>query len=838
MNKKPGYEELEQRIRELEKEVVKCKQKADAFKEEGQQLISLFDNIDEIVYVADPETYELLYVNAPVKAIFGKDIIGRKCYKVFQSLDGPCDFCTNPVIFKKGFDKAHIWEFQNRIDKRWYRCIDKAIKWPDGRMVRYEMAIDIHDRKRSEEALKESEKRFSTFMDHLPGSAFMKDEQSQYIYVNKYLLDTFGKKEWLNRPMYELFPEGLAGDFVSGDKKTMEKGVQVFTNTMTDKNGVKHVYRTYKFPIFREGKPVIIGGMGIDITDQVKAEEALSTRLRYEKGLARCSRELLEETENALPEAIRHLLEAAESDRVYVFENFLDDVDGLCARQIDEVCAPGVKPEIDNPVLQHLSYKDGGNVSEWQKSLSRGDQVKGVIDDFPATVRSFMESQDILSTLIIPIFIKGKWYGFIGFDETRRKREWIDEDVMLLQTAAEMIGTYLERKQAEENTKRLESRLRQAQKMEAIGTLAGGIAHDFNNVLYPIFGYTEMTMDEVAEKSIARKNLEGVLKAAKRARDLVQQILTFSRQSEQERRPIKIQPLIKEALKLLRSSLPTTIEINQYLDRECGAIMADSTQIHQIVMNLCTNAYHAMREKGGVLEVGIRNVEFGMGSVDKKDKEERSSIEYPVLKTGKYLELTVSDTGHGMSRDVMSRIFDPYFTTKAAGDGTGMGLAVTYGIVKSHGGDIRVYSKEGEGTTFHVYLPVVERDVVKPKTGHTGIIQRGDEQQIVEVTRQMLERSGYHVTPRTSSVEALEAFRAQPGKFDLVITDMTMPNMTGSELAASLLEIRPDIPIILCTGFSEVVSEEKAKEIGIREYVMKPIIWSEITSAIRRVLDT
>ena len=796
MNKKPGYEELERRIRELEEEIVVCKEAVVAAKDERRQFVSIFDTIDEMVYVADPETYELLYVNAPVKNVFGQDIIGKKCYEVLQGLNSPCDFCTNPIIFNENFGETHIWEFQNRENKRWYRCIDKAIPWPDGRMVRYEIAIDIHDRIEAEEALKESEKRFSTFMDHLPGSAFMKNEKSQYIYVNKFMGDTFGAKEWLNRPMHELFPEELAKEFIAGDIKTLKQGAQIITNSLPTKDGVNRTYRTYKFPILREGKPPIVGGMGVEITEQVKAEEALKESEENYRTLVESSSDaiVMLNTERKIVSCNQAFLD--------LFGYEINEIEGRLIRiihQSDESFRSfGEKAY---PVIKRVgSYR-----TEWEFMHKDGSTIP--VETITSSIKSSYGS------------IRG--YVAIMRDNT-------------------------ERKQIEEEKKRLEDQLQKAQKMEAIGTLAGGIAHDFNNVLYPIFGYTEMTMDEVAEKSIARKNLEGVLKAAKRARDLVQQILTFSRQSEQERRPIKIQPVIKEALKLLRSSLPTTIKINQYLDRECGAIMADSTQIHQIVMNLCTNAYHAMREKGGVLEVGIRNVEFGMGSVDKKDKEERSSIEYPVLKTGKYLELTVSDTGHGMSRDVMSRIFDPYFTTKAPGDGTGMGLAVTYGIAKSHGGDIRVYSKEGEGTTFHVYMPVVERDVVKPKAEHTDIIQRGDEhillvddeQQLVQMIQQMLERSGYHVTPRTSSVEALEAFRAQSGKFDLVITDMTMPNMTGSELAASLLEIRPDIPIILCTGFSEVVSEEKAKEIGIREYVMKPIIWSEITSAIRRVLDT
>jgi CheY-like chemotaxis protein len=371
--------------------------------------------------------------------------------------------------------------------------------------------------------------------------------------------------------------------------------------------------------------------------------------------------------------------------------------------------------------------------------------------------------------------------------------------------------------------------------MEAIGTLAGGIAHDLNNILYPIIGYTEMTMDDVPEDSVPRSNLEEVLKAANRAKGLVQQILAFSRQIEQERKPLKIQPIIKEALKLLRASLPSTIKITQNIDEDCASTLADTIQIHQVMMNLCTNAYQAMHDKGGVLEVALTEVDIGSGNLDPD----------LVLNPGQYLRLTVSDTGHGMEHAVMERVFHPYFTTKGPGGGTGMGLAVVHGIVKGYGGDITVYSEREKGTTFHVYLPRIDTGTLEPKTIFKDLVQKGnerilfvdDEAQIVRMVQQMLERLGYHVTARTSSVEALEAFRAQPDKFDLVITDLTMPNMTGTELTPKLVEIRPDIPIILCTGFSEVIAEEKAKAIGIREYLMKPVVQSEIAKSIRRVLD-
>jgi len=393
-----------------------------------------------------------------------------------------------------------------------------------------------------------------------------------------------------------------------------------------------------------------------------------------------------------------------------------------------------------------------------------------------------------------------------------------------------------ERKQAEKEKKELETMLRQAQKMEAIGTLAGGISHDFNNILFPIIGYVEMTMDDLPPESIGRKNLAEVLKAAERARKLIQQILIFSRQKDQELKPLKIQPIIKESLKLLRATLPSTIEIRQNINNKCGPVLADPTQIHQIMMNLCTNAYHAMLKSGGVLYVELKEI-----SVISDDPEHLSN-----MNQGSYLKLSVKDTGHGIPPDIIDRIFEPYFTTKDKEKGTGLGLAVVHGIVRNHKGYISVNSEPGKGTLFNIWFPLIEiRSSVSEMqnihetvpTGNERILVIDDEEQIIQMQKQLLERLGYKVTTRTSSLDAFETFKESPGDFDLVITDMTMPNMTGIELSRSLMNIRPDIPVILCTGFSEIITEENAKAFGIREFVMKPILRNNIARAIRRALE-
>jgi PAS domain S-box-containing protein len=392
-----------------------------------------------------------------------------------------------------------------------------------------------------------------------------------------------------------------------------------------------------------------------------------------------------------------------------------------------------------------------------------------------------------------------------------------------------------DRKLAEEEKKKLEAQLQQAQKMESIGTLAGGIAHDFNNILSPIILYAEMVLEDISEDSPLRFSIEEIYRASLRAKDLVKQILTFSHQAEQEKIPLKISPIVKEALKLLRASLPSTIEIRQNIEVKDSVVLADPTQIHQILMNLCTNAAHSMRDRGGVLEVSLVDVVLHSDDIDHPGD----------LDPGQYTKLTVSDTGHGIEPAIMERIFDPYFTTQEKGKGTGLGLSVVHGIVNTHGGHISVYSEPGKGARFDVFLPLFDSADIKAEiisldklaAGDEHILLVDDEKVVVDVVQQMLERLGYQVTVRTSSIEALEVFRASKDKFDLVITDLTMPNMTGDKLAGELMNIRPDIPIIICTGFSEKMSKERAEALGIKGLLMKPIVKSDLAKTVRELID-
>ena len=392
-----------------------------------------------------------------------------------------------------------------------------------------------------------------------------------------------------------------------------------------------------------------------------------------------------------------------------------------------------------------------------------------------------------------------------------------------------------ERKRAEEEKNSLEAQLRQAQKMEALGTLAGGIAHDFNNILAAMMGYTELALYNVPEDMPIKNHLEQVLKSGVRAKNLIQQILSFSRRAEPEKKPVQIASAVIESVKLLRATLPTMIEIVQEVEAGPHTVLADPTQINQLLMNLGTNAAHAMRERGGVLKIRLEKIML----------DAKSAASHVGLNPGPYAKITVSDTGEGMDKDKVERIFEPFFTTKDTGEGTGMGLSVVHGIVKAHGGEITVQSEPGKGAEFCVYLPLIETEGEEEAPIETESVPKGsehilfvdDEELLVAIGQQMLERLGYKVTAKTSSIEALEVFKAKPDRFDLVITDQTMPKMSGLELAREILTIRPDMPVIICTGFSAQMTPDRVEAIGIRRVLMKPFVARDVAEVIREVLD-
>ena len=658
-----------------------------------------------------------------------------------------------------------------------------------GTILSYDGLVkDVTERKKVESALIESEEKYRLLFEEAIDSIFVADVETGIItdcnqaalkLVEKQKSELIGKHQSLLHP-----PQQTEGGFTETFRQhSQEKNGRFLETRVITKNGeMKDV--EVKSNLFQINNKKMMQGIFHDITGRKKADTLLresEERLRTMFEEAPLGIALIDSLTGRIYEVNPKFAEIAGQTR-----EKMRTIDWMSITHPDDL-----QEDLDNMALLNAGKITGFNM---KKRYIRPDG-----------------SVVWINMTIAPMQVEFK---------TQHRHLCMIEDMT-------------QSKQIEDERAQMQTQLRQTQKMEAIGTLAGGIAHDFNNILAALIGYADLALDDTSKGTKVYENIEEVLVAANRAKELVKQILTFSRKDEARLVPVNINHIIQEALKLLRASLPTTIEIQQ--DINCNSsIMADETHIHQVLMNLCTNAASAMSDNGGVLEVKLADVNIDSDIIT-SDRN---------LQPGSYVKLTVKDTGCGMSKDVAERIFEPFFTTKGVGKGTGLGLSVVHGIVENHNGIITVDSKPGQGTTFTILFPCVE-DIKNKETedskvayGHgEQILFVDDEQPLVDVTTQMLRRIGYKAVGKTNSLEALEAFQKAPGIFDLVIADQTMPRMTGTELAKELMNIRPDIPIILCTGFSNSVNSESAKAFGIRKLIMKPVNREEISLVIREILD-
>ena len=505
------------------------------------------------------------------------------------------------------------------------------------------------------------------------------------------------------------------------------------------------------------------------------------------------------------------------NDDLNTISSFLEDLIPDCLIIPAQTGIVGIESTMtESPEMVLLDLEPGGNDQyEVCRTLKSGENTK----DIPILLMADPQSDS-------KNHVKGLEAGAVGL-----LRKPIDRTELAVQVNLVMQISDLENEKAE-----LKRQLQQAQKMESIGTLAGGIAHEFNNILFPIIGYTEMCMYDVPENSKTRKNLTSVLKAADRAKDLIQQIQSFSMKVGQKRRPLKIQYIIKETLKLLKAALPATIEMRHDIDNTCDPVAADPSEIQQVLMNLCTNAYQVMEEKGGVLEVMLKEVDPASGDL---------SLDVD-LSPGYYLKLTVKVTCPGLDQTEVKHFFDPQYHTNDRNDGSGMGLNIVHEIIRSYEGITCISSEPGQGTTIDVYLPLMDTqsgDISEISIennlpfGNETILLVDDEEDVLEMMHSMLERLGYQVISTLSGVEALEVFQKAPETFDLIITDQTMPKMTGVELVRELHLIQPDIPVILCTGFNEKITEDDTRQQGIGALIGKPVRIAGLAGKIREVLN-
>ena len=786
---------LEQKMLELEREIQMRRLVEKNLRASEQKYRLLADNTLDIIWAMDLNLV-FTYVNPAIQILMGyspEEFIGstlsehcdeenfaKMAHIVADKMaEGQPDFCValEAMLLKKNREPIPI-EIYGKV------IYDEN----DAPILLQGTARDISGRKRAEEILKESEKKYRELYDFLPIPVYEMDFEANITSVNRAIYETFkateedfkrGFKAW-----QLLSPEEVDKSAKNIQKLLKGRKIEGTEYSLMRLDGSVFPAIVISSLIYSDGKPVRLRGAIIDITERKRQEEEI-----------RKTTVLLDLIIENIPDML--------------FLKTAKDLQFVRINRAGENLIGYSKADLLGKTAFDFFPKEQANFfSENDRAALCG---KTVVDIPKEALQTRNGGERILHTKKVPLLdASGKPEYLLG----------ISEDIT-------------ERNRAEEENKKLQTQLIQAQKMESIGTLAGGIAHDFNNILSAVIGYTELAKMKLESDSVIMDDLKEVLTAAERAKDLVRQILTFSRQTEEEKIPVQADLIAREALKLLRSSLPVTIDMRQNIKSQ-SVILTDPTQLHQIVMNLCTNAAHAMREKDGILEVTLSDVRLDCVFAST----------HPEIQPGDYQKLTVSDTGHGMTPEVMSRIFDPFFTTKDKDEGTGLGLSVVHGIVKDCGGTITVYSEPGKGTTFNLFFPIIESKVKgKPEeytiipTGTERILVVDDEKAIIDISKKILTSLGYVVEARTSSLEALELFKAMPDKFDLVITDMTMRQMTGDVLARELMKIRPDIAVILCTGFSENISEEKAETMGIKAFLLKPLLKEEMAHKIRKVLD-
>jgi PAS domain S-box-containing protein len=787
--------ELKNKIITLEDELVDLKEREKSHKKERDFMYEVLYWIDSLVVVIDLKGHIVTF-NRASENLSGyrfEELRDKPFWEILISSEEreAARSAFSDVIRNGTHGKFQNFWITKDGSKRLISWVNSTLRKPDGSIDHILCTgRDITEKKETEDALRQSEEKYRELVQHANSIILRFDTQGRITFFNEFAQRFFGFSE------DEILGQNVVGTIIP---PTESSGRDL--NSMCNdifRNPARYVHNenenmkrdgervwiawTNKAILDSDGNLSEILSIGMDITDRKQAQEAL--RLSEEK-----------------------FAKAFQTSPVWVTITTVREGRFL---EVNDTFT-----KISGFSREEAVGKTSFDLGFWLDSERDREQALNIF-----------HKQDYFRNLEMKMRFKdGKIHTMLWSADP------IDFEGQ--ECLISVLTDITDQQNVQEEKASLESRLQQAQKMEAIGTLAGGIAHDFNNILSAVIGYTELALDDTETDSTLYRNLQEVFRASGRAKDLVKQILTFSRQAEQELKPVQVKLIFQETIKFLRASLPTSIKIHQEIVSD-SLTLADPTQIHQVLMNLCTNAGYAMGDKAGVLLLKLNDVNLGI----------KSTTKFPELKPGPYLELTVSDTGHGIPLNIIERIFDPFFTTKGKGEGTGMGLSVVHGIIGSYEGAIRVTSQPRKGTTFKIYLPVVGRDKapiskggVPVVTGTERILFVDDETTIVDMGKQMLESLGYQVTTRTSSIEALELFKAKADDFDLVVTDMTMPNMAGDKLAREMLKVKPGIPVILCSGYSAWISQEQAQAMGIQAFVAKPILRREIAAIIRKVIQ-
>lgn len=758
-----------------------------AIKEAAKEWQTTFDSVTDGVCLLDTEQ-KILRCNKTMEALFSEyegRMTGRYCWEVVHGKQGPIKGC--PVVrMQRTLQRERMVFVLGERDIE--ITVDPIIDASGSLRGAVHLMRDITERKRAKEALEASEAEYRALFEGISDAVFVHPFRhgtfGTFIKVNEAACKKLG---YTREELLRMTPKDISA---TEDTQLRSSGREqsillrdqwsIFEAVHITKSGERIPVEISSRIFELKGQPVIMS-LARDIAERKQTEE-----------LVRESEERFRLAFETSPDSIT-ISRLKDGKYIDINKGFTK--------------ATGYTREdaIGKSALQINIWDDTKDRARFVEALRKD----GVVNNLEVKFR--------------------KKNGYVLFGLISAAVMQLNGETVVLSIARDIT----ERKRIEDERAKLEAQLRRAQKLETIGTLAGGIAHDFNNILAPIMGFTELALLKIGGNETAARDLNQVLKSSYRAKDLVKQILLFSKQSEKEQKPLALQPLVKEALKLLRPSIPSTIEIRSELSASCGKVRADATQIHQVVINLCANAWQAMDE-GGTLSIKLEQV--NVDAVTAKM--------YPNLNEGEYACLSIIDTGTGMDEATLDRVFEPFFTTKAVDKGTGLGLSVVHGIVRNHRGDILVYSEQGKGSAFHIYLPVIHAngELLKKKSkaisgGTECVLIVDDEAVIAEMVQAMLKKFGYVADFYNSGLTAAEAFKNQPEKYDLLISDLTMPQMTGLDLADKLHEHCPSLPVIIMTGFGDNLTKPTLERYGIRQVIGKPVSVKELTVAVRNVLD-